>query len=338
MLSSLFQLLGNIRVMSNSSGLAFAHLLDGQGGSSELNETDLPAWQADHGVLWLHFDYTHPDAERWLLEQSGLDSVIANALLENETRPRTTSINNGLLMSLRGINHNQHAHCDDMISIRVWIDPHIIVTTRREMSSSAAELDKLLNKGIGPKDSAEFLIKLIDLTVDGMSDTIAAFEDMIADYEDAVLAGNTENLHDNIAQLRRQVISMHRYLAPERDALARLTLEMISWLSDYDRIQIHEISDTLIRYIENLDAVRERAVLVQEELHSKTAEQLNARMYVLSVIAAVFLPLSFVTGLLGINVGGIPGANDSHAFTDVIIMLTVVALILLILFRWKKWF
>jgi zinc transporter len=149
---------------------------------------------------------------------------------------------------------------------------------------------------------------------------------------------DTENLHNDIANLRRQVIKMHRYLAPERDALARLTLEKISWLSDYDRLQIHEISDTLIRYIENLDAVRERAVLVQEELHSKTSEQLNSRMYVLSVIAAVFLPLGFVTGLLGINVGGIPGANDSHAFTDVIVILCVVAVLLLFLFRWKKWF
>lgn len=324
--------------MSNPSGLAFAHLLNGEGGSTRLNVNDLPQWQAEDGILWLHFDYTHPDAERWLLEQSGLDSVIANALLEEETRPRTTSINDGLLMSLRGINHYQDARSDDMISIRVWIDPRIIVTTRREMSASAGELDKLLDKGIGPKNSAEFLIKLVDLTVDGMSETIAGFEDTIADYEDAVLVDDTENLHNDIANLRRQVIKMHRYLAPERDALARLTLEKISWLSDYDRLQIHEISDTLIRYIENLDAVRERAVLVQEELHSKTSEQLNSRMYVLSVIAAVFLPLGFVTGLLGINVGGIPGANDSHAFTDVIVILCVVAVLLLFLFRWKKWF
>lgn len=324
--------------MSNPSGLAFAHLLNGEGGSTRLNVNDLPQWQAEDGILWLHFDYTHPDAERWLLEQSGLDGVIANALLEEETRPRTTSINEGLLMSLRGINHYQDARSDDMISIRVWIDPRIIVTTRREMSSSAAELDKLLSRGIGPKNSAEFLIKLVDLTVDGMSETIAGFEDTIADYEDAVLVDDTENLHNDIANLRRQVIKMHRYLAPERDALARLTLEKISWLSDYDRLQIHEISDTLIRYIENLDAVRERAVLVQEELHSKTSEQLNSRMYVLSVIAAVFLPLGFVTGLLGINVGGIPGANDSHAFTDVIVILCVVAVLLLFLFRWKKWF
>ncbi|SFK52061.1 zinc transporter ZntB [Methylophaga sulfidovorans] len=324
--------------MSNPSGLAYAHLLNGKGGSVRISESDLPQWQAEDGLLWLHFDYTHPDAERWLLEQSGLDNVIANALLEEETRPRTTSINDGLLMSLRGINHYEDARSDDLISIRMWIDTRIIVTTRREMSYSAAELDKLLSKGNGPKNSAEFLISLVDLTVDGMSDTVAGFEDVIADYEDAVLVDDTENLHNDIAHLRRQVIKMRRYLAPERDALARLTLEKISWLSDYDRIQIHEISDNLIRYIENLDAVRERAVLVQEELHSKTSEQLNSRMYVLSVIAAVFLPLGFVTGLLGINVGGIPGANDSHAFTDVIVILCVVAVLLLFLFRWKKWF
>ena len=86
-----------------------------------------------------------------------------------------------------------------------------------------------------------------------------------------------------------------------------------------------------------VDAVRERAAVTQEELLSRLSEQLNQRMYVLSIVAAVFLPLGFLTGLLGINVGGIPGADNAQAFWIFSGLLLIAVVIQLLVFRWKKW-
>ena len=88
---------------------------------------------------------------------------------------------------------------------------------------------------------------------------------------------------------------------------------------------------------EDLEAVRERAAVSQEELLSRLSEQLNQRMYVLSIVAAVFLPLGFLTGLLGINVGGIPGADNAQAFWIFSGLLLIAVVIQLLVFRWKKW-
>lgn len=324
--------------MTNEYGLLFAHSLDGHGGSEALSVDDISDWTADKGLLWLHFDSTHPDAERWLLKKSGLDALIAEALTENDPRPRATIIEDGILLSLRGVNHYESPKSDDLISLRIWIDKYHIITTRDQKSAAATAIDRLIKKTTGPTNSGDFLVKLLDLIVDGMADTIADYEENIADYEDALLTDNTESLRHQIGQLRRQTISLRRYLAPERDALSRLLIENVSWINSYQRVQIHEIHDNLIRYIESLDAVRERAALVHEELQSRMSEQLNSRMYVLSVVAALFLPLGFLTGLFGINLGGIPGANDQHAFWDFVLILSIVVALLAALFHWKKWF
>jgi zinc transporter len=324
--------------MANEYGLIHALLLDGQGSASEVALDEIHNWTKEQGLLWLHFDYTHPESEEWLLESSGLDKIIAQALLEDETRPRATLINDGMLIALRGINHNPGAEPDDMVALRMWVDQDRIVTSRRRKLGAASIIAADLSKGHGPKNSGEFLVSMISHIVAGMSDTINDFEERTADYEDAVLSGKTDGLRYELANLRRQTITIRRYLAPERDAFSRLLIEKVSWLNPEHNIQIREINDALLRHIENLDAARDRAAVTQEELASRISEQLNSRMYVLSVVTTVFLPLGFLTGLLGVNIGGIPGSENHYAFWIFIAILVALVISQVILFRWKKWF
>ena len=130
---------------------------------------------------------------------------------------------------------------------------------------------------------------------------------------------------------------LRRYLAPQREALMKLQTEKITWLSDNDRLHLRETTDRLIRYTEDLDSVKDRAAVTQEELVNRLSEQMNARMYVLSLVAAVFLPLGFLTGLLGINVGGIPGSENQSAFLVFMIILAIVVVLQMVIFKRKKW-
>ena len=103
-------------------------------------------------------------------------------------------------------------------------------------------------------------------------------------------------------------------------------------------MQLRESADTVTRHIEDLDSARDRASVAHEEFSSRMAEQMNSRMYVLSLIAGLFLPLGFLTGLLGVNVGGIPLAEDPGGFIEVVIFLVVLIVVQVVVFRYKKWF
>ena len=119
-----------------SDGLIYAFLLDGQGGGRLLSWQEAQSWQPGQGLLWLHFNYTEEDARQWLREGSGLDPLVTDALLAEDTRPRAAALRNGLLLSLRGVNHNPGADPEDMVSIRLWVTEERIISTRRRRSTS----------------------------------------------------------------------------------------------------------------------------------------------------------------------------------------------------------
>ena len=111
----------------------------------------------------------------------------------------------------------------------------------------------------------------------------------------------------------------------------------LPWMKKNHVLAVRESSERLRLFVDDLDAVRERALVSQEELSSRLSDELNKRMYVLSLVAAIFLPLGLITGLLGINVGGIPGSNDSVAFWFVCGFLLLMALGQYALLRRMKW-
>jgi len=292
----------------------------------------------DRETIWLHIDYTHPDAKQWLNRQHRITPLVVEALLREEARPRVSALGNSLLASLRSINFSAEAKPEDMVALRLWTDARLIITSRRRHVLAAQEMAERIQSGDGPETAAGFLVALCETLILHMQETISDIEDYLGDIEEQVLLSPGLQLRTEVAKLRRQAIALRRYLAPQRDAMLQLQNDKISWLGNDDRSRLRETTDHLHRYIEDLDSVRDRAAVTQEELANRLAEQLNNRMYVLSLVAAIFLPLGFFTGLLGINVGGIPLAHSSVGFVVVLGLLVVIVSLQLWLLKIKKWF
>ncbi|MGB5177267.1 MAG: zinc transporter ZntB [Gammaproteobacteria bacterium] len=323
--------------MSDNTGLLYAYLLDGQGGGAKLDWNQVKQWQPEQGVLWVHLEYSNPFVQQWVQQESGLDEVTAEALLAEETRPRSMLSAQGLLLTLRGINPNPKADPEDMVAVRMWSDGKRIITTRRRRLQVAADLGRAIDRGVGPASAGEFVEALTDNLVERMGDVVDGVSAEVDDLEELVLTMESYELRPKIAELRRHAIGLRRYLAPQREAVSRLFNEKLEWLSEIDRLRLRESADRTTRFVEDLDLVRERAVVVQEELSSRLSEKMDRTMYVLSMVAAIFLPLGFLTGLLGINVGGIPGADYQGSFTIFILILLLLVVIQIWLFKIKKW-
>lgn len=321
----------------SDNGLILAILLDGQGGGKHLSWDQIRTWEPDQGILWLHFDYSHQNVQKWIAEESGLHDIAAEALLTEETRPRTTIIDDAILMALRGVNLNPDSDPEDMVSIRIWADRHRIISTRKRPLLSIKDLVRYIQENKGSKSTSEFIVELADRMIARMEGTIEGIEDHVARVEEEIVDSSRLELRQELSGIRREAIMLRRYLAPQREALSKLYAEKISWFDESDRMRMREVTDRLIRYIEDLDSIRDRASVTQEELVNRLSEQMNVRMYVLSIVAAIFMPLGFLTGLLGINVGGIPGADYNMAFLIFIFFLACVVVLQLLLFKKKKW-
>jgi zinc transporter len=250
-------------------GLLRICLLDGTGGLQRLEPKDLGDWTSENGCLWLHFDLTSSAAAQWLRGHPDLDPIVVESLLSVDSRPRLNRVGSGALLAFRGVNHHEGAAPADMIGIRLWLDEHLIITTQRRWLQSVTDLFESLETGRGPSNAPGVVVELTERLVSRMSDTVDDLEEQIADLEAATLEEAKTETRAALSHLRRQLIALRRYLAPQREALSSLVASKFSWLDERDRLALRETGDQLIRHLEDLDAIRERAAVTQEELQNR---------------------------------------------------------------------
>ncbi|WP_029918383.1 zinc transporter ZntB [Pelobacter seleniigenes] len=319
------------------SALVSAYLLLGNGYGKALDATAAQAWAAEQGALWLHLDYTAVESHSWLRQQSGIDPLVLEAFLAEDTRPRCFSHPAGLLVILRGVNLNPGAEPDDMVSIRLWIEANRVISIRHRKLMAIEDIRSRLEQGNGPENCGDFLVQLSNGLAWRMADVLETMEDAVDELEDEVLERGTYELRGKLSAIRRQIIRLRRYLAPQREVMNRLQTEKNVILDEFDKAKLRETADQITRYVEDLDSAKDRAAVCQEELESRMGAQMNKTLYILSIITAVFLPLGLLTGLLGINVGGIPGSDNPLAFLLVCLLLLVIVVIQLLIFRRIRW-
>jgi zinc transporter len=324
--------------MNSSDGLISAYLLNGRGGGRQIGWDEVRSWKAERGFLWVHLNRTAPDARQWLKTEANLDPLVCEALLAKETRPRSQLADDAMFVILRGVNLNPGAEPEDMVSLRLWVEALRVITLRASHLMAIEDVRSTIGRNVGPKTGGEFLAAVAGRLIDRMAPIIDSLDDEIDDLEEQILETQNQKVRGKLASLRRRVITLRRYIAPQRDVMTRLSTERMGCVSDIDRLCLREVADRLTRYVEDLDAARERAAVTQEELTSRTAAQMNRTMYVLSLVAAVFLPLGLITGLLGINVGGIPGEKSPLAFIIVTLILVGLAGVMIWTFRRMRWF
>ena len=318
-------------------GLVYAYLLDGNGGAREVGWPDVRGWTPDKGVIWVHLNRTKEEAEHYLRSEAGLDEIAVEALLAADTRPRMAAQGPGLIVNLRGINFNPGADPEDMISLRAWIQKKRIITSRARRLMAVEDIRARLARGAGPRDEIDCLFELAKAMLMRVGHVVEELSDKVDALEDQVVSGDTRKIRDELSQARKRAIAIRRHLAPQREALTRLQAEKHEMLDAIDAAHFRELADETTRYVEDLDSVRERATVIQDEVLNRLTERQNRNSYVLTVVAAIMLPLSFITSLFSVSLPGVPLRGDPNAFWFLLIMLGVIVVVEVLLFRLTRW-
>ena len=322
---------------ANTDKLGIAMLLDGEGGARELNDDEVARWTAADGLLWVDIDQGNQKAQDWLMRGSGIERRVTSILLAGETRPRSLVEEGGLIVIMRGINMNPGAVPDDMVAVRIWMEKNRIVTSWRRKMFSVSDVRDALAGGKGPETAGEFLVELTSRLTVRIGAAVENIEQLLEGLDSSLSEGDTEVVRKSLSVVRRQAAAIRRHLAPQRDALDRMARSASGILSDREVFNLREEGDQLTRHIEDLDLARENALVTQEELMNRVALEQNSRMYLLSVVAAIFLPLTFVTGMLGMNVAGLPGIENPNAFLISAGIMLLLGAALVAYFKYKRW-
>ena len=273
--------------------------------------------------VWIDLDRS-VDTRRWLSETASLDEVVVESLLTHNSRPRLDVSDDGILLILRGGNFNEGERRENLISVRIWMQPNRIITVHRERVRSIDAIRDRADQSHGPTSIGALLIDLVRGLTTRLAPLIDDLSESLDHLEDGVIDPHQAVDRFELIGVRQRVITLHRFIVPQLKALTELGTLQTTLLDDADRDALDEIVNEVTRYVEDLEAARSRASLIQDELANVLGERLSRRTYAVTIIAAIVLPMTLISGMLGMNVGGVPWTSHPHGFAIVSVLLVVI--------------
>lgn len=275
--------------------------------------------------LWVHIQAAVKSPEALGHLAVDVPPAVLRALTAMETRPRCDLFAAGVLINLR-VPHEPDADdirlrgADILASMRLWAEHGLILSVSYRSTTVIEPLRQLFLDG-ALHDPGDLIIALAMMSAEAIDHTVAAIGDAVDNLECTVdQAMKPSEAHASrraVTQFRSQAIGYRRFVVPQRRALEVMATLPLDWVDENERAALREAADRFARMGEELESVRERSAVIHDELTDLRSERIDTRSLRISVIATIFLPLTFITGLLGMNVAGIPFAQEPWAFAGV---------------------
>ena len=294
----------------------FAYHVDGAGRATECEIKQ--ALDIDNGFVWVHLSTNNEHAQAWLADVAKLDGHLVDALTAAETRPRCEQFGEGALLNLRGRADDKAAEAvDHLASVRIWAVAGRVISVTRRALIAVGEVKACVAAG-KVRDPGDLIAEFAAAITEDLDPEVAELGDSLDECETQLDADKVFDLRRNVTRVRSQSIGYRRFLSPQRAALEKLATLPVDWLADDDRLHLSGAADRAARMAEELESIRERAALTHEALTDLRAEQIDQRGLIISIAAMIFLPLTFLTGLYGMNVRGLWLADKPWAFDAII--------------------
>lgn len=267
------------------------------------------------------------------LQTADLGRAAIDAIEEENARPRLAKYGGeGFLLNLKLLAHSEGA-LESIGTLRLWIDPEFLLSFQGRELPVLDQLRQGLDRDL---PMAQLLWSLLKRIAEDWSELVEKWDEECDTLEEQLLRRSSTKAYNSLLRLRSQVLSLRRHLLAQKSALRRLSETCPHWLSTV-RYEFQENASMYERLVAELDHLRERAHLLQEERENRQNDRQNRQLYMLTLLSAIFLPLTFATGLLGVNVQGIPFAEKPWAFGGFCLSLLLIFLGQVAYLRWRKW-
>lgn len=273
--------------------------------------------------LWLHFNLSHAQAERWLLRHARLPDTFFETLKEGLHSTRIERAEDSLIAVINDVHFDFGFEPSDISTLWISVGQRLVVTARAKPLRSVDALRTAVKAGDAPCSTTELLEHLLRAQADVLVNIVRDVTSRIDGIEDELLAGRLDHKRARLGGLRRLMVRLQRLLAPEPAALFRLLQKPPAWMAEDDAQKLRGSTEEFSVVLRDMSALQERIKLLQEEIAANVNEDNSRSLFVLTVVTVLALPINILAGLFGMNVGGIPLAEDKHGFW--ILMAIVLA-------------
>jgi len=292
------------------------------------------------GLVWLDIeDVTNEDAELLPNVFRFHPLAVEDCISRNIHPPKIDDFEDYLFIIVHGINYHIESDVVETTELALFLGKNYVVTIHDvPMRSVSSMLDRLRKDGRLMSRGADFLAHdLIDALVDNIMPTIEEMDEKNDQLEAEALHEPKRETLMSIMQLKRSILALTRVILPQREIVNRLSRGEYALIGERAQIYYRNIHDHLVR-IEMLTlGLRDMTDSVLSTYLSSVSNRMNEVMKVLTLIATIFIPLTFIAGIYGMNFANMPELGWRYGYFGILIVMAVIGISLVVYFRRRSW-
>ncbi|WP_370587288.1 transporter [Undibacterium sp. LX40W] len=323
------------------SGLICGYLFENQQAGRPLQTNEVIDWlktdtrKPEGAFLWLHFNLAHSATEKWLHDHTDSPEEFFESLHQGSRSTRIEHADQHLIAVINDVLHDFSFDPSEIATLWLNLNSRLMISARRKPLKSVDHLRNAVNRGEIFHSPAELLTHLLRDQADVLTGIVRDATTKIDDVEDHFLSERMGRKRANLGELRRLLVRLQRLLAPEPAALFRLLQKPPVWMAENDVHELRQSTEEFSVVLSDMASLQERIKLLQEEIAAHVGEQNNRSLFLLTIVTVLALPINIIAGLMGMNVGGIPLAQDEHGFW-IVVAIVVSFTILAVLFVYRR--
>lgn len=282
--------------------------------------------------VWVDMQCPTEDEARILHEPFGFHELAIEDALKEIATPKVESYGDYLYLILHGIDFSAAEHNFATHEVDIFLGEQFLVTVHDEFSRSVDRMRDVCprNDFVLAEGPASLLHRIVDTMVDNYSPEVEKLEARLDETEDRVFNRPAADDVRRILGLKRDVASLRRVVLPQRDVVGRLARREFPQISEALSYRFRDVYDHLVRLADEATLFQDRITSLLDAHLSFTSNRLNVVMKTLTIISTIFLPLTVLTGMYGMNVGlpHFPGGDGAQFWWIVAIMVAIAAIML----------
>ncbi|NRA87658.1 MAG: hypothetical protein HRU28_09725 [Rhizobiales bacterium] len=289
------------------------------------------------GYVWFHLCNKNKDTKKIIAEIVSVDDHIITGLLENNSRPRLVNRDGNTVIYLRSVKGTLDCKISDMVSVHMLVNKNVIITLQDQTEGIIDYIADLINNNHAPKNTGDFIATFTNQIIEKLEPHFETLQSAVDAIEEDFESHEVSSKDIDLGTIRTQIAIARRHIIPQEKVYNRLVLNQFEWLHGACHDQMVENNNRMLYYIESLNDLRDRTIIINDEIKKENDERLNKNTHLFSIMATIFLPLSFLTGLLGVNVAGMPGMDYIPSFWLFVLLCFVLVFFQILWFQKKKW-
>lgn len=280
-----------------------------------------------------------------IIERTGaifnIHDLVLEDILNTHQRPKFEEYDDYLYIVLKSMSAEDDGFHISYEQISILLVDNIVIVFKEKKDELFSPLLRRIVKSKGQIRSygSDYLTyAILDSVVDQYFNIIDSLDDAITPLEDSLLTAElSQEVLSTIQRLKREVIHIRRYVSSVRELLAEMLRSESELINERTYVFLRDVSDHSIRVAESIETYRDILTSLLEIYISGVSNRMNEIMKVLTIFASIFIPLTFIVGIYGMNFEYMPELKFKWAYPTLWVLFVSITIALLVYFKRKKW-